>query len=316
MTRIVLFGTGNLGKRYIQAISVINNINLHLFDKSEVALKSVESFLETTDTKLENYTLESNFDSTISRINKETIVIISTTLDDRLILLQKVINKTPKAIICEKPVCQNQDDFIQVLELLKDKSIKTFVNFTLRMQPFYQKIKNEIGTPDNGVFFTNLPKTGLACVGIHQIDLFFWLFNLTNCQLANTSFANTYEQKRLGYFDVIGSIELSKNGFKGFINNSESENLRTAQIIVNETSYTIFEDQRIMTKVNVKDKNKIHTEVIEYSFVSKYMTDIIQNIISQNYKSILLPGIENSYLQHKVLFDYIEKHSISDLNFT
>lgn len=316
MNRIILFGTGNLGKRYIQAISALNNPELFFYDKSESALLTVEPFLKSTNTKLYNYESITNLDSIFEKISSKSIVIVATTLDDRLNLFKKIIEKEPETIICEKPVCQNLADYNKVIELLKDKEIKSYVNFTLRMQPFYQSIKNQIGNPSNGLIFNNLPKTGLACVGIHQIDLFFWLFNLDKYSLINTNFMGIYEQKREGYFDIYGNLELGSGNFKGFINNSEEENIRTAHIIADDNCYNVFEDQRIMTKINVNDKNTIIHEKIEYSFVSHYMTEVIRNIINKEYSAIPLPSIENSYNQHKVLFDFMEKHNISDLNFT
>ena len=231
-------------------------------------------------------------------------------------ILKPVILKHPKAVICEKPVTQKLEDYLELLKLVKENKTKSFVDFTLRMQPFYQKIKDEIGGAKSGVFFANLPQMGLACVGIHQIDLFMWLFDLTQCELKNTSFTETYEQKRKGFFDITGSIELESGNFRAFINNDSSENFRTAQIITEDTVYNVHEDQRIMTKVKKNPIGNLVTETISYSFVSQYMTPVITNIINNNFEAIPLPDFESSFSRHKILFDYLAKHSLKDLNFT
>jgi predicted dehydrogenase len=315
INRIVLFGTGNLGKRYVQAISGIGDIELFLFDISQTALKSIPDFLEQNNIKL-NYHLTYSFDDIFKTINERTIVIVSTTLTGRMELLRNILKHHPKALICEKPVVQNNTDYLKLLELLKPANVPTFVDFTLRMQPFYQRIKEEIGNADSGSLFVNLPKTGLICVGIHNIDLFLWLFNLTGCDIITTTFSAVYEQKRAGFYDVTGSLVLEKSSFKAFIGNSSEEDLRTAQIITKEFVYNVHEDQRIMIKVNKQNGKLVISENIEYSFVSKYMTELIRNIISGNFNKINLPGIEDSYQQHKIIFDYLKKHSIEDLNFT
>lgn len=316
MTDIVLFGTGNLGKRYIQAISKLENVNLFLCDISPASLNSVKDFLAQSSISELKYDSSTDTNEAASNINKNTIVIAATTSNDRIKILKPVIEKHPKAIICEKPVTQNHQDYLELLQLADETKTKSFVDFTLRMQPFYQKIKTEISEAKSGMFLANLPKMGLACVGIHQIDLFMWLFNLTQCELKNTSFIQTYEQKRKGFFDVTGSIELVSGNFRAFINNDNFENFRTAQIITEHIVYNVHEDQRIMTKVKKNTAGNLITDNISYSFVSQYMTSVINRIINDDFLSIPLPDFKSSYFQHKVLFDYLAKHSILDLNFT
>lgn len=316
MTDIVLFGTGNLGKRYIQAISKLENINLFLCDISPTSLSSVKDFLAQSNISELKYDASTNTNEAAAKIGTNTIVIVATTSNDRIKILGPVIEKHPKAIICEKPVTQNHKDYLELLKLVKENKTKSFVDFTLRMQPFYQKIKSEISEAKSGLFLANLPKMGLACVGIHQIDLFMWLFNLTQCELKNTSFIQTYEQKRKGFFDVTGSIELVSGNFRAFINNDNFENFRTAQIITEHIVYNVHEDQRIMTKVKKNTAGNLITDNISYSFVSQYMTSVINRIINDDFLSIPLPDFKSSYFQHKVLFDYLAKHSILDLNFT
>ncbi|MCX6334699.1 MAG: Gfo/Idh/MocA family oxidoreductase [Bacteroidia bacterium] len=316
MTRIILLGVGNLGKRYIQAIARICNIDLFLYDISANAVQTVPEFLIPNGLKGLEYKIVSDFNQVLSLINENTLVIVATTSYGRADMLEKIICRIPGAIICEKPVAQKEKEYLKIMEPLAQNRILSFVDFTYRIQPFYQKIKSIITKKDGGILYINLPKTGLACAGIHQIDLFFWLFDLKSCTLINSSFSRTYEQKRAGYFDIVGSIELESGDFKCYINNSGEENLRTAQIILSDLVISVFEDQRIMGIVEKLNPQKITTEMLEYSFVSNYMTGIIQNIMKNNLSEINLPSIEESFNQHKILFDYLNKHSITDLNFT
>lgn len=316
MTDILLLGTGNLGKRYIQAISKLKDVRLFLYDVSSEAINSVKDFVIQNNITGLRYEILSGFDEAVKRINKNSIVIAATTSRNRMEILKPIIQNHPKAVICEKPVTQRLEEYLDLLELLKENETKSFVDFTLRMQPFYQLIKNEIGTTASGVFFANLPRMGLACVGIHQIDLFAWLFNLHECQLKNSTFIETYEQKRKGFFDITGSVELESGNFRAFINNDGFDNFRTAQIITDDTVYNVHEDQRIMTRVKKNPAGNLASETISYSFVSQYMTSVIANIINNDFDAIPLPSLEGSFIQHKILFDYLQKHSIQDLNFT
>lgn len=319
MVKITLFGTGNLGKRYIQAISGIDkdiNIDLLVYDIKPEALLTVPEFIKANNiTDLKCGIAECD-QQAFDHIDGESIVIVATTVIKRMDLMTNIILKKPKSIICEKPVVQNDTEYLKLIGLLDNTEIQSFVNFTLRMQPFYQKIKEDIGKTDSGLLFVNLPRTGLACVGIHQIDLFLWLFDLHNTILKGSTFAEIYEQKRAGFYDVSGSIILENPGFRAIIVNSETENIRTAQIIAKGNVFNVNEDQRTMTKLDIKQKSPVIVENIEYSFVSQYMSEVILQIINEEYDKINLPNIKNSYIQHKILFDYFDYHSIKDLNFS
>lgn len=315
MQKILIIGTGNLGKRYLQAASQIKNAKLFLHDISVDALDSIEEFLRNNSVALNNYSKIRNFEQALDQVDSEAIIVVACTAAGRKELLQSIIKKTPKAVICEKPVTQTSEDYEDLLELNKKHKVKIYVNFTLRMQPFYQKIKNELSGLKDCIYNSNLPLMGLACVGIHQIDVFLWLFGLNECKIINTFFDKTYEQKRKGFYDVAGSIELESNGFRAYINNSRYENLRTAQIISSDRVINLIEDLGVMSTVEKLRKGTAVVERIEYAFVSVYMREIIEKIIG-NDGSILLPTLASAYLPHNVLFEYLKKHDLKTLNFT
>ena len=83
MTDIVLFGTGNLGKRYIQAISKLENVNLFLCDISPASLSSVKDFLLQSNISNLEYQSSNDTNEAFKRINENTIVIAATTSNDQ-----------------------------------------------------------------------------------------------------------------------------------------------------------------------------------------------------------------------------------------
>jgi len=257
----------------------------------------------------------------LDEIDDDSVVVVATTTKDRFAILERVMARKPRAIICEKPVAQGSDDYQKLLEIGHRDRIRVFVNFTLRIQPFYQKIKSEInGGTDYAdyVFFSNLPRSGLACVGIHHIDLLCWLFGIRQYEFIGSHFLGTYEQKRNGFFDVIGGMHLKtdRNG-AGVISNSHSTNVCAVQIILRDVVYNVFEGQRIVTRLNKADTNRVHVETVEYRYVSSYMTDIIESCFSGSYaEAKRLPDLQESLLSHQILFDYLQRHSLLDLNFT
>lgn len=97
------------------------------------------------------------------------------------------------AIICEKPVCLTEQEANSILQLIKNRGVKIFVGHTLRFDPEYtalhEQIKQgaagEIGvvrmerkTAAPGGWFKDKDKSGgiVMDLGIHDLDWLLWTF--------------------------------------------------------------------------------------------------------------------------------------------
>lgn len=92
------------------------------------------------------------------------------------------------------------------------------------MQPFYQEIYKAVCGAKEFTFYGNLPKWGIACVGIHQFELLTWLFNMKHYKIIASNLKSIYEQKRKGFYDITGSIVLlTDTGNICVVNDNEEE---------------------------------------------------------------------------------------------
>ncbi len=313
-SKLALFGVGNLGKRYMQAIAKIENVELVVFDVSESVLEEIPLFLDKNYCSSLNYKI-SLYQEVLDFIDPDTIVISASTAKDRISQLLDVINRNPRGLIIEKPVVQRSDDYKLILDSLKGKNIISFVDFTLRMQPFYRTLKMALSQVKSGSYSVHLPRMGLMCVGIHHIDIFKWLFDIDKIEVVSSFFESVYEQKRQGYFDVTGSLTLKSGDLYATIINSRNEDVRSVQIITQDKVFSLNEDQRWLSTLDVTNKTIIN-EKIEYSFVSQYMSDLIKKMIDGRYDEIDLPSIVESFDSHQMVFDFLETYNHENLNFT
>ena len=101
----------------------------------------------------------------------------------------------------------------------------------------------------------------------------------------------------------------------GFVSNSGVENLSAVTIVTPDCVYSVFEDQRVVTRVARSDPEPAHPEAMEYRYVSGYMTEMIESCLSGSFREARqLPGLEESYAAHRVVFQYMEQHSLVGLN--
>ena len=313
MKKIILIGTGNLGRRYVEAISKVPDHELFVFDISDSSIDGLKQFISHNKLDLNSINYCKSFTKLLNHIDSNTLIIDASTAFGRVSRLLPLINYKPKAFILEKPLAQDLNEYQKLEEALRRKKIGSYVNFTLREQPMYSYLKSLINEVESADLFVTLPKFGLFCVGIHYIDLFMYLFDLNKIEESHSVFEALYEQKRKGFSDVVGSCFLKSGKFNAVITNSDNSNNRLVQINSNESIITLFEDKRTLVTIN-KDGEVFTENDLNYSFVSQYMSKIINDIFKNNL--INLPNVTESIEQHKVLYKYMDDNSIENLNFT
>lgn len=319
MKKVILFGTGNLGKRYLQAILISSgNLTCHCYDVSRDALDSIDGFLKANQVLTTSLTKHYRSEDILKEIDGQSLVIVASTANGRRALVTDIVRMHPGALIIEKPVTQTDIDYLAIMEECKSMGIPAFTHYTLRFQPFCKELKEMVKEEKNFELISLLPAMGLACVSIHYIDLFLWLFDIKSAGLTAYDLQGIYEQKRKGFYDMYGEITIRVPG-KGtgrFIN-SEVNGIRTLMIGLEDRVISVFEDQRLMTVVERKSKNTISTREAGYQFASHYLTRVIENFIKGDINaSEELVTLEEGYLSHRIIFDFMKATGNIDLNIT
>src|ERR1700761_5732373 len=130
MNKVIVIGTGNIGKRHIQAIYKSElDFKILAYDIFESSLLSVNDFCSSNNLDLERISLIDNFESLLEHIDGNSIVIVATTAFGRKEILESVLAKQPAAIIVEKPVVQSDADYLQIQALAAEKNVPVYVNF-------------------------------------------------------------------------------------------------------------------------------------------------------------------------------------------
>lgn len=313
MVKIIIIGTGNIGKRHIQAIANLEeDYEVLCYDISEESLNSIENFIEENNLSLKSIKKENKLNKTLQEINNKSIVIIASTAKGRKEILSETIKKKPLAIITEKPVCQNNEDYLSVLELNKKYQVPIYVNFSRHTFPDYQKILNELEGEEISSFTSYFPNVGLGCNGAHILDLAIWLLNAKDYEILSSKVTSTYESKRKTFSDFSGSLKFKLGNTNCLLEMDDPHSISTIEIASKTKVIKIMEG--LGKKVIIKDNGEVEVQNFEIVPCSKMTDKIIMDLI--NNKKPTLPNIEEAYLSHKILFDFMKKHNIEGLNIT
>ena len=317
MKKIILIGTGNLGKRYLQAIfNARGEFICHCHDIDREALDGIPEFLLRNNITARPE-IHYRFSDISGEIDRDSLVIIASTAGGRREMISEIATLQPAAMIIEKPVAQTAENYLHILNECRERGIDAFTHYTLRFQPFCTELKSMVADEKAFEFILSLPAMGLACVSIHYIDLFLWLFGLHSAELSAMDYAGIYEQKRRGFYDMYGEavVRIPGRGTARFIN-TETEGIRTLIIGLQEKVISVYEDQRLMTVVNRVDKTVTQHE-FQYRFASQYMTSVIENYLNGDVNaSGELVTLEEAFRSHRIIYDYMEKSGNKDLNIT
>jgi predicted dehydrogenase len=221
MPNILIIGAGQLGSRHLQgAVQSRLALNIVVVDPSVEALKIAES--RANEITFGNVKTSVQFIVNVEQGKAIDICIIATTANVRYKVFQDLISKcTVKNIIFEKVLFQKEKEYLEVEELLVAKDIKAWVNCPRRIFSAYQQIHTLLADERELRMAVAGSNWGLACNGIHFIDLFAYLTGNCDYQLDCSKLnEQLIVSKRSGFYEVNGTLI-------GKVDNANSFELRS-----------------------------------------------------------------------------------------
>jgi predicted dehydrogenase len=108
---------------------------------------------------------------------KPDVFSIATPLPTHFSIFNEALMLHPKAIICEKPVAENLNEALQMIDAVETSNCAVTVNYFRRFNPAIIKLKEKIENADFGEIYkiTAWYTKGIQENGSHFIDLFHFL---------------------------------------------------------------------------------------------------------------------------------------------
>ena len=291
MDKICLIGFGNIGFRYFEAILKLKNkFNLYIIDINS-PFKKGHDYLKKNKITKKIFFLKNLNEIDVKKFD---LVIISTTCDGRLRLIEKVKKSfTFKNIIIEKPITQSETELVKLKKILPKNS---WINSQKKSFKIYKDIKKKINLKNKVIMKVEGNSWGICCNSLHLIELFNFFCQKKITKIQETKKLKWVKRKRNKFFDLDdGEIKISYGNDLLFLSSSKNRSLKNwnikVMIINGKKKWEIFEkDNLIMQDYN---KKKITHKVL---YISEYMVEIISNILSKNYKRIYIPNFASSYI--------------------
>jgi hypothetical protein len=204
MNNILLVGAGQIGSRHLQALAGIHRLcQITVVDPNESSLQVAQKRLLEVTAKSTHISFTQHLPANMTF----DLVIIATSADVRLTVFEKILQKNRfKHAIFEKVLFQSVDQIQQCTSLLENHGIQAWVNCPRRAYVSYKQLKNF--TMNNQLVSMKVTGSsyGLACNGIHFVDLFEFLSGESIVSMGRDLGLEIFESKRPGCFELFGEI--------------------------------------------------------------------------------------------------------------
>jgi len=284
-SKVVVIGAGNIGSRHLQALANVKKpLEIYVVEPNKDALDiSFNRF-----NQIDNSIIHSITPSDIEQLPEDIeLCIIATSSGPRYKILEEItLKKTIKNLVLEKFLFMDEESFHKANDILENKKINAWVNTTRRAFPFYKKLSEYLKDSNYVSMIVTGGEWGLACNGIHILDLFSMLQGDNQSYTIDTESLDNrlYDSKRNGYIEFNGTIKVrSKNKGDAVITCFSEEKCPTVM--------SIHSDKGTFDIVEEKDECIYRIPKNNFEQCTTKMANMVTSIAMTNiYEDILNTG--------------------------
>lgn len=308
---IAIIGVGALGKRHLESVLKSSwPMDVYCVDVNAHALDGF-AWENTFGNK------ELHFCTDVSQLPKSldwTLFAMSSA--GRREMFDAVISKTTVPyIVFEKVLFQREADYGHVAAKLSEFGIKAWVNCARRVQDCYRQLKDEMSTVHEFEVHVSGGEWGLACNGIHMLDLVEFLSGDRATEVTELNLLDVIvDSKRKGYKEVYGSLAGHSGRCRNFSITCYRESRMPVRVdIVSGLSRIQIEEGRGLKTVASVDKQFVSEELpFKLKYQSQLTQEVLESIVSSG--DCGLPSFADSSRLHlqflRPLMTFFENHGM------
>jgi len=252
MKKCLIIGAGQLGSRHLQGLlKQSTSQSIYVVDPSVTSIELSKQRASEIE-----HSHQLTWCKSISEIpNEIDLAIVATSANVRKNVIEQLLNHSRiEFLILEKVLFQKIEEYEFTKNLLEEKVQATWVNHPRRMFSCYEYIKKEIEKSDGTLSMQVTGNNwGLACNGLHLLDLFQFLAKHSVVEIKNDWVdKNCFQSKRAGFIEFYGTIKAKTKANDTCVITSSEGDPTALKISISkgEKHWTIQEGSTIMVSSN------------------------------------------------------------------
>lgn len=279
--KVILIGAGQLGSRHLQSIKSVAAVEeIWIVDPSLESLTIAKERYESIKSASE---IKVRFETSLPTDCDFDFAIIATGSAVRAKVTKDLVEKNNvRFILFEKILFSKEAEYDVTEKLLESKSIKSWVNCTMRQMPIYRNIKTDVKQSPFNLTVTG-SKFGLMTNAIHYLDYACWLAESTDFVLDTTSLnKDPIPSKRNGYFEYEGTLLARfQNGSTVNITCfSEGQLPVLVEVHAPFARFVVRESESITNQWTTKNGNAMTDVESKIPFQSQLTSLVIESVLS------------------------------------
>lgn len=280
MKNIAVIGCGMLGSRHLQSLAGLpDSYQIFAYDPFEESLKRARSIVEDSKNGGASIHYCSSYESLPDVL---AVAIVATGADARADAVRRLAARSRvQYLILEKVLFQTADEYAEMQEFLPNIGAKAFVNCPRRLYRFYQDLRENM-QGESIVRADVRGKTwGLACNGIHFIDLLAFLgrdkvVNMDPRQLQ----AGFLESKRKGFLEVEGTLRVSfQKGYELRLTSLEQGYSDLEIEIETDKSTWLIQESKGRAQRTAKNGGIVTEKPVEVLYQSQLSKPLVESLV-------------------------------------
>lgn len=314
--KVVMIGMGNIGRRHLQGLWMSDpQAHFYCYDSHGPAAQALTDFCAN-----EGITAPISWCGTMEdarrQIDNQTVVVDATTTEQRHARLIDIIQSGPKAVITEKPVCLDLNQYQHLIDESARCHVPVYVDFVRRSFAGYGRIKERLKNsgPVHINFITG--GVGLAASGIHLMDLAVFLLDAREYHLIYAQAYEAFHSKRPGYDDCYGELIFTINGQHHVAIKCLPDAQSSNDITTKDINIKIWENdgaQGTVVFFNAKEGVPL-IEPMDHPFTSQISAQAYRAVRGD--QKVLLPDLAESLMAHRMMRDFLDRTGLSSLRVT
>lgn len=267
MKKCLIIGAGQLGSRHLQGLLKQKETqSIFVVDPSNESLELSKQRAQEIQ-HLHELTWCTDISQVPAHID---LAIIATSANVRRKVVDQLLQQVKiEYLILEKVLFQKLEDYSFIQNLLKEKNQQCWVNHPRRMFNCYAFLQSEIQKTD-GLITMKVEGNnwGLACNGLHLLDLFQFLSSESVSSISNQWVdVNCFQSKRQGFVEFYGTIKASTDSGQACVISSHEGDPTPLRLTISkgEKHWTVQEGATITVTSS-------HSE--EHSFAMQYQSEL------------------------------------------
>jgi predicted dehydrogenase len=298
MIKSLIIGAGQLGSRHLQGLLKFEKKQLiYVLDPSKNSLNISKERAQEVENK-HKLIYRNNWDELPTEFD---LVIVATGANVRSKIVSKLlIDFKVKNLILEKILFQDINSYSEISNLIKKTKTSTWVNHPRRMFNHYQEVKKIISQSEEKVSFQVYGGNwGLACNGLHFIDLFSFLSNSEVEHINFDGVEEVVDSKRLNNIEFMGSIKGEfKNGSDFNISSINGSYADITVCVFAKSNRWIIQEGTAQKVIHLSIENNFNESITTFKneFQSTLTTRIINDILTE--EKTTLPTYDQASSSH------------------